>query len=150
MTWLMRRKTLAGAAALFLVTAGVAVQGGRQAPPKAEDAPPPTARDLARQQLELADQAVDVTRRLVEAGRANASDGTLLLWERRRLEALRKTGAGKAEMIAALEKYIESMKHLEAIAEARRERALTTSLEVYDARFQRLEGEIWLNEEKAR
>ena len=72
------------------------------------------------------------------------------VWGRRRLETLRKAGAGKAEIVAALEKYINDLKELEAIAKARKEAARATPLGVYEMQFLRMEAEIWLNEEKAR
>jgi hypothetical protein len=66
------------------------------------------------------------------------------------LEALRKAGAGKEEIIAAIEKYINNLKEMEAIAKARVEAARATPLAVYEMQFLRMEAEIWLNEEKAR
>jgi hypothetical protein len=63
---------------------------------------------------------------------------------------LRKTGAGKAEMVAALEKEVDRLKKDEAIAKSRKESARGTEVEVRDVQFRRLEAEIWLNEEKAR
>ena len=66
------------------------------------------------------------------------------------METLRKTGAGKAEIVAALEKYINSLKQEEAIVEQRRMTAQATLVDVDDVRFLRMEAEIWLNEEKAR
>ncbi len=72
------------------------------------------------------------------------------LWGRRRLEALHRAGAGKAEIVAALEKYINDLKELEAIAKAREEQARSTQFGVYEMQFLRMEAEIWLNEEKAR
>ena len=72
------------------------------------------------------------------------------MWGRRRLEALHKAGAGKAEIVAALEKYIENLKVEEAIAKARREAARATPLGIYEIQYLLMEAEIWLNEEKAR
>ena len=72
------------------------------------------------------------------------------LWRRRRVETLHRAGAGKAESVAALEKYVNSLKEEEAIAEGLRQSDRGSLLAVYDLRFRRMEAEIWLNEEKAR
>ena len=49
---------------------------------------------------------------------SSIADPPFSLWGRRRLETLRKAGAGKAEIVAALEKYINNLKEEEAIAKA--------------------------------
>ncbi len=49
---------------------------------------------------------------------SSIADPSFSLWGRRRLETLRKAGAGKAEIVAALEKYINSLKEEEAIAKS--------------------------------
>ena len=140
MMWLARLKPLvAVAAALILATAGVAVQGRQQPAPEgareqAKTAPPPTAgagaaavpdmaanRALAREQLALIDEALAMLHQLARNGRISIADPSFSLWGRRRLETLRKAGAGKAEIVAALEKYINSLKEDEAIAKARYE-----------------------------
>ena len=54
---------------------------------------------------------------------SRSATATFGLWGRRRLEALHRAGAGKAEIVAALEKYINNLKEPEAIAVARRERS---------------------------
>ncbi len=82
--------------------------------------------------------------------RISIADPRFSIWGRRKLETLRKTGAGKAEIVAALEKYIDSLKEEEAIAKARKEIAQGTEVDLRDVQFRRLEAEIWLNEEKAR
>lgn len=169
MMWLARLRMLAAVAAVLIIaTAGVAVQGRSQPAPqgareKAKTAAPPAAgagdaaqgdltvnQALAREQLALIDQALEVLRRLIKDGRISLSDPRFSLWERRRLETLRKAGAGKAEIVAALEKYVKTMKEDEALAKAMHESARGNMVDVYDARFRRMEAEIWLNEEKAR
>jgi hypothetical protein len=168
MMWLARLKPLvAVAAALILATAGVAVQGRQQPAPEvareqAKTAPPPTVgaggaavpdmaanRALAREQLVLIDKALE----LLQMGRTESGSfaaPSFSLWGRRRVETLHRAGAGKAEIVAALKKYVNSLKEEEAIAEGLRQRARGSLLAVYDVRFRRMEAEIWLNEEKAR
>jgi RNA polymerase sigma factor (sigma-70 family) len=169
---LSRLKPLAGvAAALILASAGVAVQGRQQPAPNgarnsAKTAPPAAAgagagpgaaapditaiRALAREQLALIDAAEVTARQLARNARLELTDQAYSVWGRRRLDTLHKAGAGKAEIVAALEKYIDNLKQDEELAKARKESARATELEVYDVRFRRIEAEIWLNEEKAR
>jgi hypothetical protein len=173
MMWLARLKPLAAvAAALILATAGVTVVGRQQSAPaparerkQAKTPPPPAAgagggalavpdlaanRALARQQLALIDAALALMHSLAQNARIDIATAPLGLWGRRRLEALRNAGAGKAEIVAALEKYINNLKELEAIAKAQKEAARATELGQVEIQFLRLEAEIWLNEEKAR
>jgi RNA polymerase sigma factor (sigma-70 family) len=171
MMWLARLKPLiAVAAARILATAGVAVQGRQQSAPKgareqAKTASPPTTgagaaalavpdlaanRALAREQLVLIDEVWAMQRALARNARISIADASFSLWGRRRLEALQRAGAGKAEIVAALEKYINDLKEDEAIAKAQVQAARAVEVVVRDVQFRRLEAEIWLNEEKAR
>jgi hypothetical protein len=169
MMWLARLKPLAAiAAALFLATAGVAVQGRQQPAPEGareqpKTAPAPTAgaggaavpdlsanRALAREQLALIDNAVADLQRLARLGEIRFGDPAFSLWGRRRLEALRTAGAGKAEIVAALEKYVDGMKTEEAMAQTMYKDGQLTRVDLYDIQFRRREAEVWLNDEKAR
>jgi RNA polymerase sigma factor (sigma-70 family) len=168
MMWLARLKPLvAVAATLILATAGVAVQG-RQKPAaegvgeQAKTAPAPTpgagaavpdlaaTRAIARQQLALIDQAWAMMSGLARTARMDIHDAAFSMSGRRRLEALHRAGAGKAEIVAALEKYINELKAMEAIAKAQFEAARASQLGMYEFQFLRMEAEIWLHEEKAR
>jgi RNA polymerase sigma-70 factor (ECF subfamily) len=172
MMWLARLKPLVVVAGvLILATAWVAVQGRQQPAPagpqqQAKTAPPPTAgaggaavpdlaasRALARQQLALIDEALAALHALVREPRGvytSFADPSFALWERRKLETLHRAGAGKAEIVAALEKLIDTLKEEEPMAKAKVEAARGTALEVLDLRFRHIQAEIWLNEEKVR
>jgi RNA polymerase sigma factor (sigma-70 family) len=167
MMWLARLKPLAAvAAALILTTAGVAVHGRQKPAPEGASEQAKTARPqaagagvvpdmaanraLARQQLALIDVAWAQMHSLAQNTRIDIATAPFGLWGRRRLEALRKAGAGKAEIVAALEKYINNLKEMEAIAKAQKEAARATELGVFEMQFLCIEAEIWLNEEKAR
>ena len=145
MMWLARLKpVIAVAAALILATAGVAVMGRQQPAPEgageqAKTAPAPAAvvvgaatvpnlsgrsgpcQAAARTDRPGVGHAViplsQNTQNRQSADSASSSRG------QRRLEALHKAGASKAEIIAALEKYITNLKEEEGIATARREAA---------------------------
>lgn len=163
MTWRPRLKPLAAAAAaVFLATAGLAARGFQPPAPQGArdearttsapkaDAGGEAGRALAKEQLVLIDNASEVLRQMAEKGLVETSDPRFALWGRRRVETLRQTGAGKAEVVAALETYIKGLKQEEEIAAARRQAARASMLDVYDARYRRMEAEGWLNEEKAR
>jgi hypothetical protein len=162
MTSLVRLKPLiAVAASLVLATAGVAVHGGQQSasegprdPAKTAPAAAAAAADgapaLADRQLALIDNALDALHHLARNSRVELSDPAFALWERRRIETLRKAGKGKAEIVAALEKYLDRLKEEEELAEARRQAARASIVDVFDVQFRRMEAEGWLNDEKAR
>jgi len=178
MTWFagLLKPTAAAAAALALATAGVgALARQRPAPPGpgahaaaaplppavavagvGADAPPAPARDvpanraLVKEQLALIDKAVAGLERQAQGGDLRFTDPSFALWERRRLETLRAAGAGKTEMVAALEKYVDRMKTLETVVEKSYQLGRATILDLYDVQFRRTEAEIWLNQEKAR
>ncbi len=168
MIWYARLKPLAAVAmVLILATAAVAVQGrqeragqvnreqARAAPPVAAG-PAPAApeleanRALARQELALIEDAWAMLRKLARNDRLGIADPAFSVWGRRRLEMLRKAGAGKAEVIAALNQYIDQLKEDEAFASDLVQNARATQLTVSDVKYRRIEAEIWLNEEKAR
>lgn len=140
MMWLARpRPLVAVATALILAIAGIAVQGSQQPAPEgareqAKAAPPRTVgaggaavpdlaanRALAREQLALIDKALE----LLQMGRTQRSSFTtpsFFLCPLRRVETLHRAKAGKAGIVAALEKYVNSLKE-EAIAEGLRQSA---------------------------
>ena len=165
---LSTRKLLAAlTAVLILATAGVAVQGRQQAESNGRRGPTahastspsgasePVARKaeanraLAREQLALIDSSLEALHQLAQHGRLGLAAPSISVWEGRRLDTLRRAGAGKAEIIAALEKSIEALKQEEIIAKKHHEGARGTQVDVYDVQYRRLEAEIWLNEERA-
>jgi hypothetical protein len=163
MTWLARLKPLAAVTAAFLLA--TAVQGPPQPAPEGpreqtRTAPPPAGgaaapdlaanRALAKQQLAVIDVALAVLNERVQRGLANRGASSFTLWEGRRIEALRRTGAGKAEMVAALEKYIDGLRDREAIAQKLYQNARLDHDDLSEIQYRRMEAEIWLNEEKAR
>jgi hypothetical protein len=154
------------AVAVIVAIAGIAVQG-RQQPaleakaPKAEAAPeakaapkadaaPEANRAIVREQLALIDEALEIQHNLARSGRLPINDPSFALWGRRKVETLRRAGAEKTEVIAALERYIGILKGEEALAKGMKEQARGTEAAVLDVRYRRMEAEIWLNEEKVR
>jgi hypothetical protein len=112
--------------------------------------PADASKALAQEQLELAREALrdlDLMSKKVEL---SLTDPRFALWHRRSVEAIRASGAGKAERVAALEDYLKRMKDQERFAQVALERAQSSRVDVFDARYRVLEAEIWLNQEKAR
>ncbi len=132
---------LKSVAVIFLATTGVLLQGRQAAAPISK---------LAREQITLANDALVMLRRLARDGRASFSGPSLSLWEGRKMEALRKSGAGKAEIIEAIEGMIKDLKEDEARAKGMLDGARGTMVEVYDVQYRRLEAEMWLDEERAK
>ena len=98
----------------------------------------------------MIDKAWALMNDLAASARIEIATGPFGQWGHRKLETLHRAGAGKAEIVAALEKYIDSLKGLEAVANAKMAASRGTVLGVYEMQFLRMEAEIWLNEEKAR
>jgi hypothetical protein len=121
---------------------------GALAPAPAE--PAADIKTLAREQLKVIDQAVGDLKQLVKAGNVSATDPGFSRWERRRIEALRASGAGKAELIASLESYVDQLKKDEQLRQQLHESGHASRVDIFEARYRRLEAEIWLAEEKAR
>jgi hypothetical protein len=171
MIWLARLKPLVAVATILIIaTAGVVVQGRQQptaggtqgqakTPTLPTKTPPdPTAaavpdlaadRAIARKQLAVIDEAWAFLKDMYKNARMGVDEESIGPWGRRRLEALRRAGAGKAEIVAALEKYISDLEWFQEIAHTRIEHFHPTYGE-YEIKFLRIEAEIWLNEEKAR
>jgi hypothetical protein len=105
---------------------------------------------LAQEQLKLIDQALADLDRLHKGGEVSIDNPGFDLWERRRVESLRASGAAKAEMVAGLERYLNRMRNKERWAEELFKKDQRSRTDVLDAKYQRLEAEIWLNQEKAR
>ncbi|WP_435008638.1 hypothetical protein P12x_005848 [Tundrisphaera lichenicola] len=162
------KSMVAVAAILILAIGGVVAQERQQSAPeearseaKATSRPAagtgvaampdvPANRAIARKQLALIDETWDILLTMAPNARIELGSGIFGQWGRRRLEALRTAGAGKAEIVAGLEKYIKDLEQLEAIAIARKEAARATQLGIQEMQFLRMEAEIWLNEEKDR
>lgn len=168
MMWRVRSNPFAVVvAALILGTAGVAAQGLRPsaadqtsepaktaAPRGTGDARPASGltpnQALAREQLALIDAALADLHRRAQAGELRFDDVIFSLWERRRMEALRRSGAGKDEIVASLEKHVESLRSMEASTLRLLDQGQIIRAHVYDIQYRRREAEIWLNEEKSR
>jgi hypothetical protein len=107
-------------------------------------------RALAKEQLKLARRALGDLDQLFKGGEVSIDDPRFIVWQRRQVEALRASGAPKAEIVAALEVYLKRMKDLEQVARRRLEQAVVDRVSVHEAAYRVLEAEMWLSQEKAR
>lgn len=105
---------------------------------------------LAQEQLKLIPQALGDLDRKFKGGEASIDDDRITRWERRRVDALRASGAPKAEVVAAAEGFAKRMKMLEQVARQRYEKDICERLDVAEATYRALEAEMLLNQEKAR
>jgi hypothetical protein len=119
-------------------------------PDQAQAKPLAVNKPLAEEQLKLIDQGLAELDHLYRGGEVSITSPAFTLWTRRRVDALRAAGAGKAEIVGALEKYVARMKSCEGWMKDLHQKDQATLADITDARYQRLEAEIWLNQEKAR
>jgi hypothetical protein len=127
---------------------GIVALAGALAPAAQQPADPNKA--LAQEQLKLTRQALSDLDLLSKSGEVPTWDAKFVLWERRQVEAIRASGAGKAEVIAALESYVKRLRELERHMQAAYQKAEASRVDAYDARYRLFEAEMWLNQEKAR
>jgi len=111
---------------------------------------PDSSVDLARKQVALVDQALHDLETLVKSDQLSKNDPKFGTWERRRIEALRASKAGKEELIAALTRYLDLTKRTEEYTAQLFRGGEASRIDVHDAEYRRLEAEIWLTQEQAR
>ena len=105
---------------------------------------------LKAKQLKLAQQALRDLDLMHKGEGLSRTDPRFALWERRQLEAIRATGAGKAELLAALEIYLKRIKEQERLAQLALEKGEGARVDLWDAQYRVLEAEMWLIQERAR
>jgi hypothetical protein len=127
---------------------GVVALAAALAPAAPQAADPNKA--LAASQLNLARDALQDLDRLWRLGEMSLSDPRFPLWWRREVDAVRASGAGKAEVVAALELYVKRMKDMSKLVESAHQKAHATHVDVLDAQYRAAEAEMWLNQEKER
>jgi hypothetical protein len=149
MSKLQRRVSLLIIIVVALAGAMAFVASGAPTPDQAQAKPLAVNKPLAEEQLKLIDQALAENDRLYRGGELSITSPAFTLWTRRRVDALRAAGAGKAEIVGALEQYVDRMKKCEGVMKELHQKDQATQADITDARYQRLEAEIWLNQAKA-
>lgn len=109
---------------------------------------------MAKVKLQLAQTALHAFAILERRGEVALTDPRFALWESRKVEALRESGAGKEELIKALERYVSQMKRISLAAAVAlqngHQKPENARMDMLDADYRVLEGEAWLNQEKSR
>jgi hypothetical protein len=128
------------------LTLGVLLLATTATRASADDAKPA---ELAKARVEA---ARNVYEGMLERARIDArfalDPEKLYLWSRRWMEAEQAVAAEKAGRVAALQAHLARMKKLEANFEERRKNGTAPAYEVPQARFYRLEAEMWLADPK--
>ncbi len=119
------------------------------APAAPEEEPTRSPAEIAKEQIRVAKQAIEVLRALSRSGTISPVDPRHLNWSRRIVDAERERGASKAELIAAIEDYWQAAKALEKRARAQHEAGQLTHADLYDAQYHVLEAELLLAKAKA-
>jgi hypothetical protein len=117
--------------------------------PAASQAPDPK-KALARQQLGLVRQALSDLGQMSKDGETTTYDPRFGVWERRQVEAVRDAGSNRAEFLAALEGYVKRLRDRQRLVEEAFRRGQASRVDIHEAKYHVLEGEMWLNQEKAR
>jgi hypothetical protein len=130
--------------------AGASADARAQAPTGTLPEPLAVNKPLAEEQLKLVRQTLKDLDLRYRNGELSIVDPSFDLWRRREVEAVRASGADKAATVAALEKYVKHLKDREQFLETLHGKDQVTRVDVADAKYRVLEGEMWLNREKAR
>jgi hypothetical protein len=143
-----------GAATLASVLAVGGIQvmarqlGGRNPTTPPDPATSKTAdprKSLAERQLKLARQALENLESSIKIGAVSPIDSRFALWGRRQVEALRASGAGKEELVKALEDYLKRMKDQVRSAEELYKTGRAPRVDLLDIQYHALEAEMWLH-----
>jgi len=106
--------------------------------------------DLAKARAAAAQETYEgqVCRHAIDA--SGPTFESIYLWSRRWLEAEQALATDKAGRLAALQAHLDRMRKWEATKTEQRKQGFVAAYEVPQARFYRLEAEIWLAEAKGK
>jgi hypothetical protein len=143
-------------AAIVVLVAGFSVcamSGGRLGSPAesfaADDKPASdSATEIAKQEIAIAKAALEIDARLEQQGRADS--GSASLWSKRMVEATRKSGATKAEIMQAIQAHLGRMEKRVELVKSQQRSARAIETDVLGARYDALEAKAWLAEEQAK
>jgi hypothetical protein len=100
--------------------------------------------DIAKQEMELAKEALTIFTQLEKQGRTDPGSHTVSIWSRRLVEATRKSGATKPEVVQAIKDHLVRMDERVEIMKARQQSARAVETDVLSARYDALEARAWL------
>ena len=101
---------------MALVTLAHAAQSLAADPKNAKD----NQADIAKQEIALAKEALQIATQLEKQGRTDSHN--VSIWSRRLVEATRKSGATKPEVVQAIEDHLVRMDERVEIMKARQQR----------------------------
>jgi outer membrane protein TolC len=102
--------------------------------------------DIAKEKIAVAKQALEIVKTLEKQGRIES--GEVAIWSKRLVEATRKSGATKAEIVQAIKDHLARMDLLVEIMKQRQQSARGTALGVLNAQYDVLEAKAWLADEQ--
>jgi len=105
---------------------------------------------LAKEELKVIDQILADLDKLYRGGEIDGTQPGFILWSRRRVDALRASGASKDEIIVALGQHLDRTRKNEVIVKNQHEAAAASHIDMLAAQYERLQAEMWLNQEKTR
>jgi hypothetical protein len=107
-----------------------------------------TRADIAKQEIALAKAALQITTQLERQARTDPGSNNASIWSRRLVEATRKSGATKADVLREINDHIARMDERVEIMKARQQSARAVETDVLSARYDALEARAWLAEEQ--
>ncbi len=105
--------------------------------------------DIAKQEIALAKAALQIFTKLDGQGRTESGSNNVVgIWSRRLVEATRKSGATKPEVVQAIKDHLVRMEGRVEIMKARQQSARAVETDVLNVRYDALEARAWLAEEQ--
>ena len=112
-------------------------------------ADPESPRILAKQRLELAQEANDAIKAAIDSKALGRDSEQVRRWSRRLMEAKVAMSEKKADQVAAINAYLLRMKELEKLAKEGHRAGEVGNLKLLDAKWHVLEAESLLSQAKA-
>ena len=106
--------------------------------------------ELKKAKVQTARDALHALDEQIKAGRQTASDDIVTIWSKRLLEAELALCERKADRLAAHERHLKYMKQYENLVTEKYTTGSGSILSVAEARYGRLEAELWLAEARTK
>jgi hypothetical protein len=100
--------------------------------------------DIAKQEIALAKEALMLITQAEKQGQANLGSHDVPIWSRRLVEATRKSGATKTEVMQEIKDHLVRMDERVELVKALRQAARATQTDVLNAQYEALEARAWL------
>ncbi len=105
-----------------------------------------SATDIAKQEMALARDALNLIAEYEKNVRATAGSNEAVIWSRRLVEAARKSGATKAEIIWTIKQHQARMSSRVALLRSYVQAGQATPIELLNGQYEALEAKAWLEE----